>query len=307
MILEVDNLSKSYGSTRAVDRVSFGVHRGEIMGLLGPNGAGKTTAIRMIMGVLAPDTGRISFNFTGRIQPFDKGKIGYLPEERGLYEDVRVDDTLVYLAGLKGMPAAEARREARQWLERLKLGAYANRKLEKLSKGMQQKVQFVASVLHRPPLVLFDEPFAGLDPVNQDFFKNIIRELQAGGTTVLLSAHQMNLVEALCDSIFLVNHGREILSGKLRQIKEAYSEHVVELHYDPPVKSDFLKKIEGLRVLKEQPGLAVMRYRGRIGINALLQELSARLTIRAITVEKPSLHEIFIETVREKGETIEVA
>lgn len=306
LILEVENLSKDFGSKKAVDRISFGVPSGEIMGLLGPNGAGKTTAIRMIMGILLPDTGEIGFNFTGHFQPLDKGKIGYLPEERGLYEDARVVDNLVYLAGLKGMPADEARREARQWLERLDLSDYAGQKLEKLSKGMQQKVQFVASILHRPPLVLFDEPFAGLDPVNQDFFKEIIRELQSGGTTVLLSAHQMNLVEELCDSIFLINHGREILSGQLQQIKDAYRENIVELHYDPSEESDFLKTIRDLRILREQPGLAVMRYRGRAGINALLQEFSSRLTVRAITVKKPPLHEIFIETVRERGEKIEV-
>jgi ABC-2 type transport system ATP-binding protein len=306
-ILNVRGLTKSYGPKRAVDGISLSVIRGEVVGLLGPNGAGKTTAIRMIMGILTPDAGEISFNFGGRSQPLDKRQVGYLPEERGLYDDARVIENLLYLATLKGRPAAEARREARQWLERLDLGAYADQKLEKLSKGMQQKVQFVASILHRPRLVLFDEPFSGLDPVNQDFFKEIIRELQDGGTTVLLSAHQMNLVEELCDSIFLINHGREVLSGKLEAIKESYKEYIVELHYDPSEESGFLKMISGLRILKEQPGLAVMRYSGGAAINALLQELGSKLTVRAITVEKPPLHEIFIETVRERGEDIEVA
>ncbi|MFY9385144.1 MAG: ATP-binding cassette domain-containing protein [Dethiobacteria bacterium] len=307
LILKVKDLAKSFGAKKAVDRISFGVPRGEIMGLLGPNGAGKTTAIRMIMGILPPDAGEIGFNFNGHFQPLDKSKIGYLPEERGLYEDVKVADNLVYLAGLKGKPAGEARREAQQWLERLDLVSYADQKLEKLSKGMQQKVQFVASILHRPPLVLFDEPFTGLDPVNQDFFKEIIRELRAGGTTILLSAHQMNLVEELCDSIFLINHGREVLSGKLQEIKESYKENIVELRYDPAEDGSFLKMIPGLRILQEQPGLAVMRYHGSAGINALLQELGSRLTISAITVEKPPLHEIFVETVRERGEEVEVA
>ena len=307
LILDVEDLTKNYGSKRAVDKIGFQVARGEILGLLGPNGAGKTTAIRMIMGILTPDAGRINFNFTGRWQQLEKSKIGYLPEERGLYEDVRVLDNLVYLAGLKGRPAKEARREALAWLERLDLGGYANQKLEKLSKGMQQKVQFVASILHRPPLVLFDEPFSGLDPVNQDFFKEIIRELQGGGTTVLLSAHQMNLVEELCDSIFLINQGREVLSGKLQEIKDDYREYVVELHYDPPGDSGFLKTIPGLRILKEEPGLALMRYGGGAGINDLLREFGSKLSISAITVKKPPLHEIFIETVRERGEAGEVA
>ncbi len=307
LILDVKNLSKSFGAKKAVDGISFGAARGEILGLLGPNGAGKTTAIRMIMGILAPDAGEISFYYNSSRRSLDKSKIGYLPEERGLYEDAKVTDSLVYLAGLKGKPAVEARQEARQWLERLDLEAYADQKLEKLSKGMQQKVQFVASILHRPPLVLFDEPFSGLDPVNQDFFKEIIRELQAGGTTVLLSAHQMNMVEELCDSIFLINHGREVLSGNLQKIKDNYKEYIVELHYDPAGESAPLNMVPGLRMVKEQPGLVLARYSGSAGINSLLQELGAKLQIRAVTVEKPPLHEIFIETVRERGEDNEVA
>lgn len=305
-ILQVKNLSKSFGPKKAVEEISLSVLRGEVMGLLGPNGAGKTTAIRMIMGILTPDAGEISFNFSGNFQPLDKSKIGYLPEERGLYDDVRVIDNLVYLAELKGKPAGEARQEGRQWLERFALGDYADQKLEKLSKGMQQKVQFIASILHHPQLVLFDEPFSGLDPVNQDFFKDIIRQLQKGGTTVLLSAHQMNLVEELCDSIFLINHGRPVLSGKLQAIKESYKEDIVELRYDPAEESGFLKRIPGLRILQEQPGWATMRYSGSTGINALLQEFSSRLTVKAVTVKKPPLHEIFIETVRERGEEVEV-
>jgi ABC-2 type transport system ATP-binding protein len=261
----------------------------------------------MIMGIMVPDAGEISFNFGEGPQPLEKSRIGYLPEERGLYDDARVIENLLYLAGLKGRPAGEARREALQWLERLDLGAYADQKLEKLSKGMQQKVQFIASILHRPVLVLFDEPFSGLDPVNQDVFKEIIRELRDGGTTVLLSAHQMNMVEELCDSIFLINHGREVLSGKLQAIKESYKEDIVELRYDPAEDSGFLKQIPGLRILREEPGLVVMRYSGSAAINALLQEFVSKLTVKAITVEKPPLHEIFVETVRERGEDIEVA
>lgn len=305
-ILDVRELSKNFGAKKAVDRISLSVTKGEVMGLLGPNGAGKTTAIRMMMGILAPDGGEISFYFNGRPQKLDKARIGYLPEERGLYDDARVIDTLIYLAGLKGMPAKEARQKAGQWLEQLDLAAYSDQKLEKLSKGMQQKVQFIASILHRPELVLFDEPFSGLDPVNQDFFKDIIRELQEGGTTVLLSAHQMNMVEELCDSIFLINHGREVLSGKLQDIKDSYKESIVELRFAPAEDSSFLKMIPGLRIIREETGFVVMRYSGSAGVNALLQEIGSRLMINAITVEKPPLHEIFIETVRERGEASEV-
>ncbi len=230
-ILTVKELAKSYGAKKAVDRISFTVSRGEVIGLLGPNGAGKTTAIRMIMGILPVDRGEVNFRFNGRAKRLDKSRVGYLPEERGLYDDVKVLDNLIYLSGLKGKSPQDARKDGLAWLERLSLTDYANQKLEKLSKGMQQKVQFIASILHRPQLVLFDEPFSGLDPVNQDFLKEIIRELQAEGVTVLLSAHQMNLVEELCDSIFLINRGREVLSGNLREIKQGYKESIVEIRH----------------------------------------------------------------------------
>jgi ABC-2 type transport system ATP-binding protein len=305
-VLAVEELSKCYGQKKAVDNISFKVHRGEVLGLLGPNGAGKTTAIRMIMGILPVDRGKVVFSFNGSLSPIEKSMVGYLPEERGLYDDARVIDNLVYLSGLKNKSPHEARREGEAWLKRVGLADYKNQRLDKLSKGMQQKVQFIASILHKPQLVLLDEPFSGLDPVNQDFFKEIIRELQAAGVTVLLSAHQMNLVEELCDSIFLINHGREVLSGKLQDIKRSYKESSVELHFDPSGDSSFIKEIPGMRILKLEPGQAILRYSGA-SINELLQQIGSRLTIAEITVRKPPLHEIFIETVKERGETHESA
>jgi ABC-2 type transport system ATP-binding protein len=301
-VLTVMNLAKSFGLKKAVDNISFTVQKGEVMGLLGPNGAGKTTAIRMIMGILPVDRGEVSFCFNGSTGPLDKSRIGYLPEERGLYDDVKVLDNLLYLSGLKGKPRVEAKKEALAWLERLDLADYAGQKLEKLSKGMQQKVQFIASILHQPQLVLFDEPFSGLDPVNQDFIKETIRELQGEGVTVLLSAHQMNLVEELCDSIFLINRGCEVLSGTLREIKKGYRENVIELRFDPAGDAAFLKMIPGVRVLKERPGQATLRYSGAHGINQVLRDISGKLQLEEIAVQKPPLHEIFIETVKERGE-----
>ncbi|MEW6244483.1 MAG: ATP-binding cassette domain-containing protein [Bacillota bacterium] len=306
-ILTVRNLSKQFGSKKAVDDISFSVTRGAVMGLLGPNGAGKTTAIRMIMGILPADRGEVTFSFNGTPGRLDKSKVGYLPEERGLYYDVRVLDNLVYLSALKGKPAAHARREGMAWLKRLGLANYAFQKLEKLSKGMQQKVQFIASVLHQPQLVLFDEPFSGLDPVNQDFMKQVIRELQADGVTILLSAHQMHLVEELCDSIFLINHGREVLSGTLQDIKRRYKENTVELRFSPSQDTSFLKTIPGMRVLKEGPGEASLRYGGTLTPSELVQLLGNRMELQEITVAKPPLHEIFIETVKERGECGETA
>ncbi len=300
-VLTVRNLSKSFGTKKAVDDISFSVARGAVMGLLGPNGAGKTTAIRMIMGILPSDRGEVTFWFNGTPGRLDKSKVGYLPEERGLYDDVRVIDNLVYLSGLKGKPAACARREGMAWLKRLDLADYAFQKVEKLSKGMQQKVQFIASILHRPQLVLLDEPFSGLDPVNQDFIKQVIRELQADGITILLSAHQMHLVEELCDSIFLINHGREVLSGTLEDIKRGYKEHTVELRFAPSQDTTFLKMISGMRVLNEGPGVASLRYGGTLTPSELVQLLGNKMELQEITVAKPPLHEIFIKTVKERG------
>ncbi len=304
-VLKVKELTKSFGDKTVVDRISFSVTRSEVMGLLGPNGAGKTTAIRMIMGILSADQGEVVFNLDGNSGKIDKTAVGYLPEERGLYDDANVLDNLVYLSGLKGKSRSEAAREGMLWLERLELTDYAGQKLEKLSKGMQQKVQFIASILHKPRLVLFDEPFSGLDPVNQDFIKEIIHELQSEGITVLLSAHQMNLVEELCDNIFLINHGREILSGSLRDIKQSYGEDLVELRFNPTEESSFIAKIPGMRIVKEQPGYLSLRYSGTWSKRDLLQQLSGSIEIEEISVEKPPLHEIFIETVRERGDADE--
>ncbi len=304
-VLKVIDLAKSFGAKTAVDGINFSVTRGEVMGLLGPNGAGKTTAIRMIMGILPADRGEVIFNLDGYSGKIDKTAVGYLPEERGLYDDAKVLDNLVYLSGLKGIPRTEAVKEGMLWLERLDLADYAAQKLEKLSKGMQQKVQFIASILHEPRLVFFDEPFSGLDPVNQDFIKDIIHELQSKGITILLSAHQMNLVEELCDNIFLINHGREILSGSLREIKQSYREDLIELRFNPGGDSTFTTKIPGMRIVKEQPGYLSLRYGGTLSKRELLQQISSSIEIEEISVEKPPLHEIFIETVKKRGDADE--
>ncbi|MDQ7793817.1 MAG: ATP-binding cassette domain-containing protein [bacterium] len=300
-ILAVSGLVKSYGGKRAVDDLSFVVRRGEVMGLLGPNGAGKTTAIRIIMGILAADKGRVTFCFSGNTTAMDKSRIGYLPEERGLYDDARVLDTLMYLGSLKGMPRAVARRAAMEWLERLELVDYAGQKMEKLSKGMQQKVQFVAAILHRPELIMLDEPFSGLDPINQDLFKGIVRELQDEGLSVLLSAHQMNMVEELCDSIFLIGRGRQVLYGSLQSIKDGYREHLVDLRYPRGEDPSFLRLVRGARVIGEEPGHITLGYSGG-SINGLLGDISGGLTILEVTVRKPPLHDIFVDAVQERGE-----
>lgn len=303
-LLEVEGLTKAFGGKVVVDQVSFTINRGDILGLLGPNGAGKTTAIRIMMGILAADSGTVTYTFGNQRTSMNKGRIGYLPEERGLYDDARVLDTLVYLASLKGYPVEEARREALEWLSRLELEDWSHQKVEKLSKGMQQKVQFIASVLHRPDLLVLDEPFSGLDPLNQDFIKDIIRELQEKGTTILLSAHQMTLVEELCDDIFLINRGREVLSGNLSQIKDRYEESIVDMRFPEEEDAGILERIPGVRVTSSLPGRVWFRYSGS-SPSELLSRLGGQMKIKEITLRKPPLHDIFVETVRERGEEVE--
>lgn len=294
-MLEVEGIEKSFDGVRAVQGVSFTAERGEILGLLGPNGAGKTTTIRMIMGIIHPDRGRIRFFLDGDETP-NKERIGYLPEERGLYEDAKVLDTLVYFAELKGIPPREARRRALEWLERLDLAEWAHRKIEKLSKGMRQKVQLVAAILHEPALVVLDEPFAGLDPVNQDLVQDLIRGLRDEGAAVLLSSHQMNLVEELCDRIFLINKGRQVLYGDLNEIKEACGEHLVSLHFQGDGSA--LRRNGCVKDLKLSRNHAWFKLPKGVGPDGFIRNIPEDLVIDEITIERPPLHEIFVSVVK---------
>jgi ABC-2 type transport system ATP-binding protein len=219
-VLAVRGIRKAFKDRVAVDDLTFDVRPGEIFGFLGPNGAGKTTALRMILGITRPDAGSVTFE--GRVD-VDRSRIGYLPEERGLFEDQKVIDSLGYLGELRGLTPREARAAGMSWLERLGLTDRAKSKLNELSKGMQQKIQFAAAVLHAPALAVLDEPFSGLDPLNQELFLDVVRELRDGGTTVLFSAHQLNLVERLCDRFLLIARGREVISGSLDSMRRSIS------------------------------------------------------------------------------------
>lgn len=295
-VLEVESVSKQFASVKAVDAVSFAAARGEILGLLGPNGAGKTTTIRMIMGIIPPDTGTIRFSFDGNTTGIDKERIGYLPEERGLYDDARVLDVLVYLGSLKGMSREQARRDARAWLARFDLADRETERIERLSKGMAQKAQFIAAILHRPNLLVLDEPFAGLDPVHQDLFEGIIRDLRNEGLTILLSSHQMNRVEALCDRIFLIDHGQRLLYGELEALREAHGEHSVRLRFsgDP----GFLQRDSRIRDPILDGDRAAFTLRRGVDPDRYLRELPEDITIREIAIEWPGLHELFVAAVK---------
>jgi ABC-2 type transport system ATP-binding protein len=217
-VLAVQRIRKAFKDRVAVDDLSFEVRRGEIFGFLGPNGAGKTTSLRMILGITRPDAGTVTFVGQGAV---DRTRIGYLPEERGLFEDQKVINSLGYLGELRGLSPRDSRAAGMRWLDRLGLADRSKSKLNELSKGMQQKVQFAAAVLHSPTLAVLDEPFSGLDPLNQELFLGIVRELSDAGTTVLFSAHQLNLVERLCDRFLLIARGREVLSGTLDSMRHA--------------------------------------------------------------------------------------
>ena len=304
-MLTVNNLTKSFGDVTAANDISFSVNKGEIMGFLGPNGAGKTTVFRIIMGIIRADYGEISFYFNNKPEGLNKQKIGYLPEEKGLYEDVKVIDNLIYIANLKGLSRKEAKKAGLEWLERLDLKDYSKQKLEKLSRGMNQKVQFIAAIIHKPDFVVLDEPFAGLDPVNQEFVIEIVRELQEEGLTILFSAHQMNMVEELCDSIFMINQGEQVLQGNLKDIKNSYQEYNVEINFRDESDSTFLKKIKGIDINKQGPGYVKCIYNGNLDINELVNQLTDNLQLEEIKVETPPLHDIFINTVKKRGGKIE--
>lgn len=226
-LLELHDVRKSFGRVRAVDGLSLALPPGEILALVGPNGAGKTTALRMIIGMMKPDSGRILYGLNGgAADRMDPHRIGYLPEERGLYTDVPVRRTLLYFAALRGMPRREAEPEAMRWLERLSLADRADEDVRNLSKGNQQKVQFITSVVHRPTLAVLDEPFSGLDPINQDLFLGLVRELRDEGTTVLFSAHQMQLVERLADRVVLMREGRSAARGSFSELRARWGDEL---------------------------------------------------------------------------------
>ncbi|MGC8594523.1 MAG: ABC transporter ATP-binding protein [Candidatus Kryptoniota bacterium] len=293
-MLEVRDLRKTFASTIALDRVSFKVKPGEIFGLLGPNGAGKTTTIRISLGILEPDAGIVLFNGEQLTDEL-KDKLAYLPEERGLYRKSRVLDVLVYFAGLRGIPVFEARKKAVEWLKRFELGVYANRKVEELSKGMQQKVQFISCLLHNPELLILDEPFSGLDPVNQMVLKDTMREMKASGKTIVFSTHQMEQAEKLCDRICLIDRGKVVLYGELSEIKKQYGSNSIHLEFDG--ESTKLRDIRGAVKIDLYENYAEIKTDGEASSNDILKQVVDLVNVRKFSVEEASLNSIFIQVV----------
>ena len=300
-ILEVKHLKKYYATQKAVDDISFSLAPGSIFGLLGPNGAGKTTLIRMITGILFPDEGEISFQ--GR--PFDPVNdiltIGYMPEERGLYKKMKIGEQALYLARLKGLSKQEAMEKVKQWFVRFDMQSWWNKKVEDLSKGMSQKLQFVTTVLHTPKLIILDEPFSGLDPVNANLIKDEIFNLAKNGASIIFSTHRMEQVEEICDHIILVNKGAKILDGTVKQVKQQFKENLFRINVEALPETVIANSFDVFR--RDEQGLVVKIKEGHAPNEVLQHFLGAGYNITAFQEVLPSLNEIFIKLVEDTPTT----
>lgn len=295
-IVEVSHVSKSFGPVKAVNDVSFTVEKGEIFGLLGPNGAGKTTTIRLVLDIFKPDQGQVSI-LGGPMTEAKKDCIGYMPEERGLYQDVSLERVLVYLASLKGVPAKEAQSRAAGYLERFDLAAYQHKKVKELSKGMQQKAQIISTLLHQPDLVIIDEPFSGLDPINTQMVKDLLLDLHRHGTTIIMSTHQMHQVEELCDRLLLVNHGQVMLYGRLADIRQAYSGHAVLVRAAGELPT--IAGVEGVEA--HNSAIKINLAPGTSPQDVLRALVAENVPVEQFEIAVPTLDEIFIRVVQGDG------
>ena len=292
--LEIDNISKKFGDFFAVRDLSFKIQSGTVYGLLGPNGAGKTTTIRMIMNIIIPDQGGITV-LGQKLDEKMKERIGYLPEDRGLYPKMKVGETIRFLAEIKGGRTDTLAKDIDRWLDRFGLTAWKTKKVEELSKGMQQKVQFIVTVIHRPDLIILDEPFSGMDPVNTKLFKDIMLEMKARGCTIIFSTHRMEQVEMICDNICLIDKARMILEGNLAQVKKRYGTNTVDLEYEGEL--GFLKDAAEVEKVEDYGKAAEIKLREGADPQDLLRRLAGRVRVRKFEIREPSLNAIFIDQV----------
>ena len=304
-ILVAKEVTKKFGEHTALNKVSLEIPKNSIYGLLGPNGAGKTTLIRIINQIIFPDAGEVFFD-GAPLQADHIAMIGYLPEERGLYKSMKVGEQALYLAQLKGLPKAEAKKRLKYWFDRLDIGDWWNKKVQELSKGMAQKIQFIVTILHEPKLLIFDEPFSGFDPINATLIKDEILQLRANGTSIIFSTHRMESVEELCDHIALIHQSEKILDGKLADIKKAYKKNIFEVGLEIENASTLLQELEEKFQISESQFSAEEKqldFKIQLPSNdssAILAYLSNKANINQFVETVPSANEIFIRTVQEK-------
>ena len=299
--LVLKNVTKKYGDFTAVNDVSFTVHHGQILGLLGPNGAGKTSTIRMIANITIPDSGTIFYN---GIQVGSKTQdlMGYLPEERGLYKKMKVIDGIQFLGELKNLSAKDAKHKGLELLEKFELKEWANKKIEELSKGMQQKVQILTTILHDPDFIILDEPLSGLDPINSELVNDIILDMKKMGKTVIFSTHRMEQVEKVCDEIVLINKSEMVLNGNLREIKQSFGKDSLVVEFDGD--ANVFDSLPTVRIIEKNPKHVELRLNG-VQPKEIISQINDKLDIHKVERVEPSLKDIFIETVLSKGQTLE--
>ncbi|WP_066191911.1 MULTISPECIES: ABC transporter ATP-binding protein [Gracilibacillus] len=299
MTLKLENVTKQFGSFTAVDQLSLEIPAHNIFGFLGANGAGKTTTFRMILNLIDQTSGTITWN--GKVIDYSKtDDIGYLPEERGLYPKLKVKDQLVYLGKLRGMQKKDVENELVHWLDRLKVPHYFDKKVEELSKGNQQKIQFISAVIHKPKLLILDEPFSGLDPVNVELLKESVVDLKDSGTSIVFSSHRMEHVEELCQHLCMMQHGKPILDGNLREIKRSFGKKNLAINADFDL--NFVEQIPGVLKVKYLQDGVMCQIENEEVSQGVLQEINGKGFIRKFELEEPSLNDIFIEKAGESYE-----
>ena len=291
-ILEIKQVIKEYENKKALDSISLNVNERRIFGLLGPNGAGKTTLIRIINQITAPDKGEIIFSGE-RFKREHIQNIGYLPEERGLYKSMKVGEQCLYLAQLKGLSRIEAKQKIHHWFKKLDMLDWLNKKVEELSKGMAQKVQFVSTVLHQPKLIILDEPFTGFDPINSEIIKNEIIALKESGSTIILSTHRMESVEELCDDIALINSGQCILEGSVNEIKNNFKEHIFEVQFEGTIQNE----IQHFDTLVIESGYGIFKAKNKENTHTLIKQVVEQVNVTSFNEKLPTINDVFIQSV----------
>jgi ABC-2 type transport system ATP-binding protein len=298
-LIELQNVTKAFGKHLAVNDLSLSVPKGSVYGFIGPNGSGKTTTLRMIMNILPPDSGTIKV-FGEQLKSTSCDQIGYMPEERGLYKRMKVRELLIFMGGLKY--ATDLKTKVDYWLKKLDLSDWADKKVETLSKGMSQKVQFISTVVAEPDLIILDEPFTGLDPVNTDVIKDAIMELQSRGTTVVFSTHDMSMAEKMCDFIFMIFKGNKVLDGTLNEIQDKYANDTIRIRSGNG--TDLFENLQGVEKINDYGQLQELRVADDADPHLILQEIISRTRIESFDIVKPSLHDIFVRIAGSEAEEV---